>query len=95
MKRVQTADRIARSAYRFWMKAEMTEWPTVQQVARRLRIRQSEIDECSGDGPYILTAYNSHPPQRLSEHYVEAMTPEVDAAWSAYYASRGLARVAT
>jgi hypothetical protein len=76
--------RIANYAYRHWIAAGMTEWPTVRQAARALRIRQEEIDECAGDGHYDLTGFNcedfSH-----GDYFVEATTPEVEKVWCAYW----------
>lgn len=80
-------ERIARYAYRRWMRAGMTAWPTVRETARGLRIGRSLIEECEGDGFYSLTAYHTSPPQELAEHYVEADTPEVEKAWAAYWGS--------
>lgn len=79
-------ERIAACAYRHWKRAGMTEWPTVAQVCRRLRIRQSLVEECEGDGYYMLTAWNVVGGQRLGENFVEANTPEVEREWAAYWA---------
>jgi hypothetical protein len=79
-----TAERIAACAYRHWMAAKMTEWPTVRQVCKRLRIRQSDIEECEGDGYYFTTGYNFHD-EFCGDITVEADTPEVERAWEAYW----------
>lgn len=83
-----TADRIASCAYRHWKRASMTEWPTVRVVCRRLRINQRAIDDCEGDGPYITSSYNVHGGQPRGDHFVEAMTDEVDRDWDAYWARK-------
>ncbi len=79
-----TAARIANVAYRFWIRAEMTEWPTVRYVARRLGLRQLDIEECEGDGTFMLTMWNAYD-QKLGDYFVEADTPAVEAAWSDYW----------
>lgn len=80
--------RIARYAYRYWMRAGMTEWPSVRQTARALGLKQAEIEEASnGYDDYQLTQYFCNPPEPLADHSVEAMTPEVDEAWRKYYSA--------
>lgn len=44
------SERIAKYAYRYWMRAGMTEWPSVRRTARALRIRQTDIEEAEGGG---------------------------------------------
>lgn len=78
------AERVAAYAYRHWIEAGMTEWPTVRQTARALRIRQCDIDECSGDGHYDLTGYNCEDFER-GDYFVEATTHPVEVAWCAYW----------
>lgn len=79
-----SADRVAAYAYNFWMQHHMEEWPDVRQVARALRLRHAEIDDCSGDGRYQLTGYNVEG-FKLGDFSVEAMTPEVEVAWCFYW----------
>lgn len=83
---MRLSEKIAQYAYRHWMKKGMTEWPSVRQTARALGIRQSEIEEESGMGDFQTTQYYCHPPEPFGDHSVEAMTPEVEAAWAKYYA---------
>jgi hypothetical protein len=80
------AERIAACAYRHWIKAGMTEWPEVRVVARRLRVSQRLIDQCSGDGPYLLQGYNVED-WKLGDLEVCAMTEQVDEAWAKYWAA--------
>lgn len=80
-----TADRIAHCAYRHWRAAGLTEWPTVRQVAKRLGITNKAIEEYEGDGPYITTAWDVLGGTPYGEHFVEAMTDEVDRAWEEYW----------
>lgn len=82
---MNTADRIARYAFRFWKRAGMTEWPSVRQTARSLRITQGEVEDHSGDGPFFLTSYYTRPPEPLAEHFVEADTAEVEQTWEKYW----------
>lgn len=79
-------DRVAQYAYRYWMRHNMEEWPEVRTVARALRVKQADIDDHQGYGTYTISQYNTDPPQPLGNGSVEAMIPEVDAAWEAYYA---------
>lgn len=84
MSDLTTSRRIANYAYRFWVKAEMTEWPTVRRVARALRIKQADVDDCEYAGEYTLTGYNCEDFE-TGDHLVEAMTRDVDIAWCAYW----------
>ncbi len=79
------AERIAHCAYRHWKAADLTEWPTVRQVAKRLGITNRDIEECEGDGAYITTSWNVFGGTPYGEHFVEAMTDEVDRAWDEYW----------
>jgi hypothetical protein len=81
---IRPADRIAGYAYRYWHRHAMTEWPTVRQVRRALRLCNAEIENCSGDGPYQLTGYNFED-AALGNLFVEADTPEVERAWCGYW----------
>lgn len=83
---MRTADRIARYACRYWARAKMEKWPTVREVCKALRLRIVDIEECDGDGTYMLTAYNVQGGMPMSEHFVEADTPEVERDWLAYWA---------
>jgi len=80
--------RIADYAYRFWMRAGMTEWPSVKRTARSLRIRQEDIENAEHGGDFCITQYLCDPPEPFGDHNVEAMTPAVDEAWKQYYAAR-------
>lgn len=83
---MRNADRIAAYAYRYWSRAKMEEWPTIRMAARALRLRQVDIEECEGDGTFILTAYNVGGGTPLGDHFIEAETPEVERDWAAYWA---------
>lgn len=78
------AERIAAYAYRFWMRADMTAWPTVRQVARAVHVKQVDIDECAGDGHYDLTGYNCEDFEH-GDYFVEATTRPVEVAWCKYW----------
>lgn len=78
------AERVARYAYRYWMRHHMEQWPTVAEAANALKIRRSDIEDCCGDGPYQLTGYNRQK-YTLGDLHVEAMTADVEAAWCAYW----------
>jgi hypothetical protein len=80
-----TAERIAACAYRHWMRAKMTEWPTVRQVCKRLGLRHVDIEECDGDGPYLTETWDVRPTEPYGQHFVVAMTDEVDRAWDEYW----------
>lgn len=82
------ADRIAACAVRFWKRAGLTEWPTVRRVSKTLRIPQGAVESHAPDGPYITTAWNTERPEPFGEHYVEAMTPDVDAEWQKYWSAK-------
>lgn len=86
-RQMTTAEKIAGYAFRFWKRSGMTDWPTVRQTARALRLRQEDIDEHSGDGAFYLTSYYTAPPEPLANHYVNADTPAVQAAWESYWAA--------
>ena len=76
--------KISEYAYQFWMRHQMTEWPTVRQTAKSLSIKQAEIENAAGE-EYCTQSYNCYPPQPFGEHEVCAMIPEVDEAWRHYY----------
>lgn len=79
------SERIAKYAYRYWMRQGMAEWPTVRQTARALGLRQAEIEEAgNGYDDFQLTQYFCDPAQPLAEHSVEAVTQDVDEAWCKY-----------
>lgn len=86
-KQMDLSKRIADYAYRHWMRAGMTKWPTVRQTAQALRIRQSQIADEENCGDFCTAQYNCDPPQPFGDHDVQAMTPAVSAAWERYYAS--------
>lgn len=78
--------RIAEYAYRHWQRAGMTEWPTVRQVARAMKVPQSVVEESDGYDHYMLTGYNyQDEDERIGDLYVEASIPAVDVAWCGYW----------
>lgn len=85
MTEVTLSKRIADYAYRHWSRHGMTEWPTVRQVSRALRIKQSQIEDEAGNGEFNTACYYCHPPEPFGDHVVEAETPEVERAWAKYW----------
>lgn len=79
------SEKIAKYAYRFWMRKGMTEWPTVRQTAHALRVRHQDIQDEEACGDFCTAQYYCCPPQPFGDHDVQAMTADVDAAWKKYY----------
>lgn len=73
MAELENYERIWRYAERSFQKSGQTEFPTVQRVARAVRLTQQEIVDGIDDYPefLMLTSYNTCPPQKLGEHFVE------------------------
>ena len=70
----------------------MQEWPTVRQVCRNLKLRQSDITDNEGEY-YGTQSYNVVPPEPFGDHEIYATTKEVDMAWCEYY--REINRICT
>lgn len=52
------ADRVYRYGERRFQSSGCTEWPTVREVARALRVRQQQVwDEVDGDDPRLMGSY--------------------------------------
>jgi hypothetical protein len=68
---------LARYAERYFHRSGHTEFPTVRQCARALRMRQAEIEElANGDDRLMLTGYLSLPLDPLGDLFVEVLHPE-------------------
>jgi hypothetical protein len=52
------ADLIAATAERYFRRSGCTQFPTVRQIARRLRCRQQVIEDAEDEGLYCLDGVN-------------------------------------
>lgn len=48
-----------------------TEWPTVREAARALRVRQAEVEQAAQEHPFMLTSYFVSPPDPIANHFIE------------------------
>ena len=70
--------RVERYAERYFQRSGRTEFPTVRQVARALRLRQREVEMAVEDHPtsnLFLTMYNVEGGTPLGEQFVETYNP--------------------
>lgn len=63
--------RIERYVRRYFCRHDESEWPTVRQVSRALRIRMSDIEEIGDALPLMLTSYFTTIPEPLGSHFIE------------------------
>lgn len=94
-RKVWPIDRIVRYGERYWHRARHERWPTVREVARALRMKQSDVLDCAGDqcrdrSSVMLTGYNWQD-VRAGDLMVEIQSPRVDAWWDEYWSDAGLA----
>lgn len=80
-------DRITAFAVDYWLSKGLSEWPTVGQITKRLRVSQKAVQEAVDDNDRLMvTQWNVAPPSPFREHSVEVMNdPRVDAAWQKYW----------
>ena len=75
---------IARYAYRHWLRAGMTQWPTVRTAAHALRCRQQIIADDDGGDHYFTEGHNFQGASYGDLHIVATLLA-VEVAWCAYW----------
>lgn len=78
------SQRISAYAHRYWRRAKMQDWPTVNQVCRALKLNHKDVEENDGDD-YCTTTFNSIIVAPYGQHFVEALTEAVDVDWCNYW----------
>ena len=68
--------RVWRYSERYFQRSGRTEFPTVRQVARALKVKQTDVEQAIEDDRLLmLTSYNVIPRPTLGEHFVETFEP--------------------
>lgn len=70
--------RVERYVEGYFQRSGRTDWPTVRQVARAVKLRQREVEMAVEDHPagnLMLTMYNVEGGTPLGEQFVETYSP--------------------
>lgn len=78
--------RIQNYVERFFLRASMTEWPTIRRIARGLNIGiQKVFDTVEGDDRCDTQGWNVEGPVDIADLEVYTSTPKIEEAWNRYW----------